>query len=167
MSILLSRLFSDSLASDPFSPMFVQPSCVSNSGSRRKPTSKVVLGSQQQQLQVVPRDFKLMIHEDNENYTIQASIPGANKDGISVSVLSKSLELTASVEQIHEEGDEQRMFWSKTESRITRKFLLPEDANEDDVDAKFEEGVLKVRIGKVHVEATPVDESTRKTIAIQ
>ena len=82
-----------------------------------------------------------------DSYEIQLALPGYKKDHITISVEQNVLHIEG--EEVKESditGDYSRREFYQSE--FSRSFNLPEDVNEDDITAHFEDGILKVRIGR-------------------
>jgi HSP20 family protein len=94
---------------------------------------------------VIPVDIK----ESSNNYELSADIPGIPKDQIDISVKDRVLTITG--ERKHEESTEENGFKRVEVSKgvISRSFTLPKDADEDKIEAKYENGVLTLSINKL------------------
>ncbi len=90
------------------------------------------------------------ISEDEHNVYIQAELPGVNKEDVKVTI-SEDRVLTIRGEKKQERKVEERNFLrvERTFGSFSRSFMLPENVKVDDIDAKFENGVLTITIPKV------------------
>jgi len=90
------------------------------------------------------------ISEDEHNVYIQAELPGVRKEDVKVTI-SEDRVLTIRGEKKQERKVEERNFLrvERTFGSFSRSFLLPENVKTDEVDAKFEDGVLTITIPKV------------------
>lgn len=90
------------------------------------------------------------IKENDDSYSLELAAPGLKKEDINVSVdeniLSISSEVKTEKEQTQEGGRYTRKEFNYSSFR--RSFTLPETANEDQIDASYADGVLKVTIPK-------------------
>ncbi len=110
-----------------------------------------------------PRDFKLAdreeplfrtplsnIKEAEDHFEISAEMPGLDKGEIEVTFHDDVLEIKGNIEEESEEKEEgetvRREYSSKS---YYRAFRLPENIDQDAIDAQLETGVLKVSIPKV------------------
>ena len=97
------------------------------------------------------RDRNLMktdIIEKKDKYLLNIDLPGFSKDNIKLSVENGYLNISAKVEnEVNEEEDrfvrQERFF-----GECSRSFYLGDDVKEEDIDAKFENGILKINIPK-------------------
>jgi HSP20 family protein len=88
------------------------------------------------------------VKENVKSFEIELMVPGYDKKDFNVSVDEEFL--TVSAESKHEdekkeEGYTQRQFGF---SSFSRSFHLPENANQEDIQAKYDGGVLKLVITK-------------------
>jgi HSP20 family protein len=93
----------------------------------------------------VPR---VNISEDTNNIFVHAELPGLTKDDVKVTVTDGTLVLRG--EKKSEVKTEDRKYF-RIEQRygeFVRQFTLPENVNEDEVKASFENGILEVIIPK-------------------
>lgn len=87
--------------------------------------------------------------ENEDNYDVHVSVPGVKKEDISIDL--KGNELTVS-------GERQQRTENKTSTchvgeirygKFSRTFFLPEQVDQDKIEAKFKDGMLHVSIPKV------------------
>lgn len=91
--------------------------------------------------------MKVDIKEGDKEYILEAELPGANKDNICLEI--KDDILTISVER-KEELNEERENYIRRERRygsFKRSFYV-DDVEQDKIKAKFENGILRVRLPK-------------------
>lgn len=91
--------------------------------------------------------FKIDVQEDENEYVVEAHLPGVKKDEINLELNDDRL--TISVER-QENMEEEKKNYIHKESRyasMTRSVYL-DGAKDDDIKAKLEDGVLKVTVGK-------------------
>lgn len=89
------------------------------------------------------------VQDNPDSYDIEVAAPGMTKEDFNVSV--KEGVMTISSEQ-EEEKEEKTKNYTRREfstRAFRREFTLPKDANENDVKAKYEKGILKIAIGKL------------------
>ncbi|MCK9445830.1 Hsp20/alpha crystallin family protein [bacterium] len=89
------------------------------------------------------------IKEDDEKYTLEVSIPGFKKEDISVE-LSNDIITISSKKQIDEKDVYKRKEFGV--KPFSRKFTLPENANQDEISADVINGILIVDIKKKTIE---------------
>ena len=89
------------------------------------------------------------IKEKESEFEISAEIPGLNKDDIEITISEGKLEIkgeTEKEEKEEEKGEVVRREYSS--SSYYRAFSLPENIDEDAIDAQLEKGILKVKVPK-------------------
>ncbi len=87
------------------------------------------------------------IYETSDGYVVSLDIPGAAKDSIAVTLDKGCLEVKASVQPAHAE----KANLVHREIRTTgyhRAFTLGEGIDRDNIEARYEEGVLTVKLLK-------------------
>ncbi|MFO8017583.1 MAG: Hsp20/alpha crystallin family protein [Promethearchaeia archaeon] len=92
------------------------------------------------------------ITETEDNFEISAELPGLDREDIEVTIHDGNLEIkgeTKEEEKEEEEGEVVRREYRS--SSYYRAFSLPENIEEDDIDAHLEKGVLKVSIPKAEL----------------
>jgi HSP20 family protein len=88
------------------------------------------------------------VTETEKEYTIELSVPGMNKEDIKVD-LEEGV-LTVSSEREEEKKSEEKNYHRRefSYSSFKRTFTLPENADETKINAKYENGMLRVSIPK-------------------
>lgn len=100
------------------------------------------------------------IAEDEEQFTISASLPGMKKDDISIDLENGRLSISGERKM---ETEEKNRNYHRVESQygsFSRSFYLPDTIDEETVQAKYEDGVLNISIQKSK-------EKVKKQIEIQ
>jgi HSP20 family protein len=88
------------------------------------------------------------ITDNGDNYSITAELPGLDKGDIEISVHDGVLEIKGDQKNEHEEkkdGYVRREFHS---SSYHRCFTIPENIDEENIDAKLDKGVLTLKLPK-------------------
>lgn len=95
--------------------------------------------------QMMPMD----VSEDDKNVIIRANMPGVNKENIRISV-SNNNEIIIEGRQDEErrEREENVLRYERYKGNFRRSFILPETCDLDKVDAKLQDGVLRIKIPK-------------------
>jgi HSP20 family protein len=103
--------------------------------------------------------MKCDIYEKDNKYFIEMEVPGFNKEDIDISLKEGYLTVKAEKKMSNEEKDENKKYLRKERNYIKteRSFNLG-NIDEENIDASFENGVLKIEIPKV--------EENKKTIEI-
>lgn len=103
------------------------------------------------------------VKETDKAFEVEVAVPGFNKKDFNISVEDGFL--TVSAESKHE-NEEKEDNYTRREfgySSFSRSFNLPVNTNEEDIQAKYEEGVLKLTIAKKNISAA----TPKKTIEIK
>lgn len=100
------------------------------------------------------------IAETDDHYTVTVELPGAKKEDVAVEVENGQLTIRGEKKSEREEKKEHRRYVERRFGSFSRSFSLPPNADPERMDAKFEDGVLTLRIAKSEA-AKP------KTIAIK
>ena len=88
------------------------------------------------------------LSENEDGYEVKAEIPGMKKEDIRVSYRDNVLTLTGEKKQEDEKKKENYHRIERTYGRFERSFWLPEEVKADAIKAKYQNGVLSVRIPK-------------------
>ncbi|MDJ0881657.1 MAG: Hsp20/alpha crystallin family protein [Gammaproteobacteria bacterium] len=94
------------------------------------------------------------VKDCKDHYEIEAELPGVKKDDIKVSLVDGVLVLEAEARK--DETEEEAGKYVRKErhyGKLMRRFSLGSDVKEEEIDARFEDGVLKLRAPKRDVEA--------------
>ena len=103
------------------------------------------------------------ISEGRKAYSVRVELPGIEPDDVSIEVeADHTLIIRAEKRQDREEEDEGVHWVESTYGAAQRILSLPADADADAVEAKFKNGVLKLRIPK-----QPARASSTRSIDVQ
>ena len=91
--------------------------------------------------------FKIDVKEDEKAYYIDAEMPGIKKEDISLSLNDGKLTISVVREENIEEKQENYVHRERRYGSVERSVYLA-DANPDDIDAKLEDGLLKLVVRK-------------------
>ena len=88
------------------------------------------------------------VSEDENVYNVELSAPGFKKEDFKIELDNKTL--TISGEQKEEKEEKEKTFRRKefNYGSFRRSFSLPETVNDQNIDAKYDNGILKVRLPK-------------------
>jgi HSP20 family protein len=98
------------------------------------------------------------IVENDNNYEIEVAAPGMKKDDFKVEVENGILTISA---EKKEEKKESKKNYTRQEyyySSFTRSFTLPDNAKEDGLAARYEDGMLKLTVSKKAVSVSKARE---------
>lgn len=90
------------------------------------------------------------IRELENSYELDMDLPGFKKEEIKVEVSNGYLIISACHGEIKEEGKIIRK--ERYSGRCNRNFYIGEDLTEEDITAKFENGVLRISVSKKLIE---------------
>ena len=97
---------------------------------------------------VAPR-MKVDVAEKNGAYLVTAEVPGVKKEDIHVSVDGAQVTLEAELKQEGEVGKDERVLHvERAYGKAMRSFTLPQELDEDKVEAKYLDGVLELTLPK-------------------
>jgi HSP20 family protein len=90
--------------------------------------------------------MNLDVYETDEAAFIEAELPGVKKEDININV--EDGVLTISAEKNVEEEQKGRKYYTKEikHGSFKRSFEIPEYLNDEEIKAKFDEGILKIEI---------------------
>jgi HSP20 family protein len=104
--------------------------------------------------------IRLDISEDEKNYTVKADLPGVKKEDIKISIEGNRVMVSAEIKQEKEVREKDMLRSERYVGQQYRSFTLPQDVDDANVQAKYENGVLQLSLPKKNVEG-------RKQITIQ
>lgn len=105
--------------------------------------------------------MRVDVAEQNGAYLVTAEIPGVKKEDIKVSVDGAQVTLEAEVKQEREVAKDERLLHvERSYGKATRSFTLPQELDEEKVEAKYRDGLLELTLPKKAAAA-------RKQITIQ
>ena len=109
--------------------------------------------------------MKTDIKETDTSFELAIDLPGIDKDKVSAHIENGYLEVAAESSRESEEKSDDGSYLRKErfEGKCSRKFYVGEDIIEDDITAKFDNGVLNISVPK---RTEPLPEA-KKTIAIE
>jgi HSP20 family protein len=92
------------------------------------------------------------VTETNTDFLIELAVPGMNRKDFKVEFDNGVLSISAEKEERKEEKENGRIQRKEySYESFTRTFQLPENSKSDKIDAKYENGILKVSIPKKEV----------------
>ena len=93
------------------------------------------------------------VRETEDEYLVEAELPGVSKEDIEIQFSEASMEIRA--EKEHEEEEEKEGYIRKERGKLSfyRKLTIPENVDIDSIGAKMSNGVLTVTLPKLKGEA--------------
>ncbi|MBK6295631.1 MAG: Hsp20/alpha crystallin family protein [Rhodoferax sp.] len=96
-----------------------------------------------------PSQIKVNVSESDRAYTVQAEVPGVNKEDIQVSVDGSVVTLSAEIKQQDvQTKDDKTLRSERYFGAVSRSFQLPQDIDQSESRAKYENGVLTLTLPK-------------------
>ena len=93
--------------------------------------------------------MKTDIREKKDKYVVDIDLPGFEKENISLSLDNGYLNISAKTEKEENNEDEERFVrQERFYGECSRSFYVGEDITEDDINAQFNNGILKIEIPK-------------------
>jgi HSP20 family protein len=99
------------------------------------------------------------VSEQDGKFVISAEVPGVNEQEIEIEAVNDSLILHGVKQQERREGDGGTQRTERFYGEFYRVVPLPEGADPDRANARFENGVLRIEV--------PLAQSSRKKIPVQ
>jgi HSP20 family protein len=101
--------------------------------------------------------MKTDVRETDESYELDIDLPGFKKDEISAQVANGYLTISAQKGLDKDEKDKKGRYIRRERymGQCSRSFYIGEDIREDEVSAKFENGILKLVIPKKETKKLP------------
>ena len=99
------------------------------------------------------RDFESLsanIWEEDNNIFVQMAMPGIKKEDIKISVTGDTLSIEGKSQEQKEEKEKKYFLKSFQACSYSQSFNLPSLVNPDGVEAKFEDGVLTIKMPKAN-----------------
>ena len=86
--------------------------------------------------------------EEGDHYVLRADVPGVSQDDLKVELEDNVLTLSGERKSEHEERKDGYYRIERASGSFSRSLTLPEGVDPDAIEARFERGVLEVRIPK-------------------
>ena len=96
-----------------------------------------------------PAQIKIDVKESDKGYTVQAEVPGVSKDDIQVSLDGGMVTLRAEIKQQDSQSEGDMLLRSERYyGAVSRSFQLPQDIDQAQAKAKYDNGVLTLTLPK-------------------
>jgi len=103
------------------------------------------------------------ITEQKDEYKVSLAAPGLKKDDFHIDVDGNMLTISCEKEENKEEKDNKFTRKEYNYSSFSRSFTLPDEINKEKIDAKYEDGVLRISLPRKEGANKP----TAKHIAVK
>ena len=94
------------------------------------------------------------IVENKKEYQIELAAPGLDKKDFNIEIKNGMLTISAEKEEETKTEDKNYLSREFSYSSLYRSFVLPDNLLADKIDAKYENGVLKLKLPKTEVSIT-------------
>jgi HSP20 family protein len=101
-----------------------------------------------EQWSTVGKWLALDVHENNDNYVIEADVPGLNPDDIEVTVHDNTLTISGEIQQPQEQDGNRRILNERRYGAFRRSITLPNSVDVDKANANYHDGVLTLTLPK-------------------
>jgi HSP20 family protein len=96
-----------------------------------------------------PMRIKMDVKEDDKAYQVHAEIPGVKKEDIQVSIDGNQVAISAEVKRQKEEKQgEKALRTERYYGKVYRAFSLAQDVDQEQAQARYENGVLQLTLPK-------------------
>lgn len=99
------------------------------------------------------------ITEEKEGFMVSLAVPGMKKSDFKIDVDGNMLTISSEKEEAKEEKGKKFNRKEYNFSSFSRSFSLPDEVNKEKIDARYEDGILKISL--------PRNESVKKATAKQ
>ncbi|GJJ04434.1 heat-shock protein Hsp20 [Duganella rhizosphaerae] len=92
--------------------------------------------------------IRMDVEENEQAYEVQADMPGVKKEDIKVSIDGRQVSLSAQSEQTTEQEQDGLLWRERHAGQCYRSFTLPQEVDEAQAQARYEDGVLHLTLPK-------------------
>lgn len=92
--------------------------------------------------------MKTDIKEKDNKYIIETDLPGFTKDNISLTLNDGYLKISAKTTKEEKNEDEKYLHQERYYGECSRNFYVGENLKEENIEAEFKNGILKISIPK-------------------
>ncbi|MGK9476018.1 Hsp20/alpha crystallin family protein [Melioribacter sp. OK-6-Me] len=93
---------------------------------------------------------RIDISEDNESINVVAEIPGVKKENVKITLQDNILTIEGEKKKEEEKKEKNYYRSERVFGSFKRSFTLPADVDTDNVEAKFENGMLSIKMKKLN-----------------
>jgi HSP20 family protein len=99
-------------------------------------------------------DLALDVIENEDEYLVRASLPGLNPDDLEITYINNALTIKGEVKGENEVKESRYHLRERRYGSFARSILLPSNVSAEKIEAKYENGVLTLKLPKAE-EAKP------------
>jgi HSP20 family protein len=100
----------------------------------------------EQRTQVAGWSPAIDVIQEDEDLVVRAELPGAKPEDVDITVQNGVLTISGKLEEEREEERGGYLVRERRSGSFRRSLQLPQDVDEDQIEANFENGVLEVKI---------------------
>ena len=86
------------------------------------------------------------ITENKDEYNVSLAVPGMKRDDFKIDVNGNMLTISCEKDETKEEKDKRYTRKEYSYSSFSRSFTLPDEVNTEKIDARYEDGLLKLSL---------------------
>lgn len=109
-----------------------------------QPTARASRASQA----AAQQTFRLDVAEDDKGYVVHAELPGVTKDDIQVTIDGHQVTIAAEAKRAERKEGERALHVERYAGSLFRSFTLPTEVDESGSAARYENGILELRLAK-------------------
>ena len=110
------------------------------------PARRQGTGQEQQQQQLTGWAPAIDVIQRDEDLVVWAEIPGARPEDVDITVQNGVLTISGKLEEEREEERQGYLVRERRYGTFRRSLQLPQDVDEDQISARFENGILEITI---------------------
>ncbi len=95
------------------------------------------------------RFFPVNMYRQNNDLIVEATLPGIRPEDVDISVSGNTLTIRAERKEAKERKEEDYYYHEVEAARFFRQLTLPSDVQADKAEAKYENGMLRLRLPMV------------------
>ena len=105
--------------------------------------------------------MKTDVKENENDFEIDMSLPGVNKEDIKAELNGGYLTVSASTSNVKEDNDEKKRYVRRERyyGSCSRSFYVGDQVKQDEIKARYENGVLSLNIPKKEEKKTEVEQN--------
>lgn len=116
--------------------------------SRRMNSILNTLSEEEEEPSVYSFDPAIDIQENGDKFELTAELPGVDKKDVNISVNEDVLTISGEKKKTVEKEDAQCYRSERMFGKFERSFRLPDEVDQDKIEAKYENGILHLTIPK-------------------
>ncbi len=118
-------------------------------GRRALPTSKRGKGGEIARTEEIIWSPAIDLIDRDKEIVVRADLPGVSKDNIKIKIDPESISISGEIKKEKKEENETYYREERIYGKFSRVIPLPSEVDPEKAEAKFENGVLEIRVPKV------------------